>query len=418
MLSRKRLPVFALLIFTLLSVSLILKGKFDLERWDSNALVINGIKLYHSLAAECREDHSVAVVSGGMCTNETKSAYFYVVTIDELESELPSILGCGWEIYGAMSYERWMHHPSRTLDKSRASLVVFPPFLTNELNWPMYGGGSWERNFARSGVNPGADGDKAGTCSIAFENFIRTQYEFQPKQRYLLHFGSCGWDRGYALPPEAYQDERAIIAKGNALHDRYRKGIDISLPPPFTDNYMRMRWLPSSSKTERSVLLAFKGDLGTHSLRREAQRALHNPDQGILILDKHDTTFEYWELLSKTVFAPVIRGHVSFSYRFSEVVCSGAIPVLLADDWVPPFEDILPFKEYGVRVREAQVNELVEILSQFDAASRIKLSRRAVSFCQEYLISPWHQFDGLMQIALSRVVDFEAEGLKEQSHAT
>jgi len=181
---------------------------------------------------------------------------------------------------------------------------------------------------------------------------------------------------------------------------------------------MRMRWLPSSSKTERSVLLAFKGDLGTHSLRREAQRALHNPDQVILILDKHDTTFEYWELLSKTVFAPVIRGHVSFSYRFSEVVCSGAIPVLLADDWVPPFEDILPFKEYGVRVREAQVNELVEILSQFDAASRIKLSRRAVSFCQEYLISPWHQFDGLMQIALSRVVDFEAEGLKEQSHAT
>ena len=328
------------------------------------------------------------------------SPRFYLVTIEELERLLPSMRDCGWEIYGAMSYQRWIHHPSRTSAHATADLVVFPPFLTDELNWPIYGGGNWDNNYARSGNNPGSVGNKAGHCSLEIENFIRTKYELLPHQKYLLHMGSCGWDRGYALPSEAYRDKRAIIAKGNALNGFHRPGIDISMPPPFTDNPIRMRSL--SSNTDRSILLGFKGSLETHPIRETIRQALHDPNRGMLILNKDDREYDYWELLSKSIFALVIRGHVSFSYRFSEVVCSGAIPVLVSDDWIPPFDDIVPFQSYGVRLPESQINDLPTMLGQIDKANRVEMSFRAVSFCQNHIITPWHQFDTLITIALSR----------------
>ena len=146
---------------------------------------------------------------------------FYLVELDELFSALPAISSCGYTIHGAMSYDRWKHHPRRTNEKSKAALLVFPPFLVDELNWPVYGGGVWENNFARHGRNPGSVQDRAGDCSVLLERYIRTQYAFTARQRYLLHLGSGGWDKGYGLPPEAYVDERAIVAKGNTLREHY-----------------------------------------------------------------------------------------------------------------------------------------------------------------------------------------------------
>lgn len=329
---------------------------------------------------------------------------FYLVELSEFENLLPAIKTCGYTIYGAMSYERWKHHPARTLDKDKAKLFVFPPFLTDEVNWPTYGGGVWDNNYARGGENPGSTDIRGlpGRCSVDYENFIRNKYQFGPNQRYLLHFGSCGWDRGYALPGEAYNDTRAIIAKGNTLYSFYRRGIDISLPPPFTDNYYRMRHLPSSTGRLRDIFLGFKGTLRNHPVRQTMHQLLHNTSGDILILDSSDDSIDYWQLLSRSVFALVIRGDQAFSYRFSEAVCSGAIPVLISDDWVPPFEEVFQFHEYGVRVKERRLQDLLFKLRRLDMAERDRLAKNSLSFCLKHLITPWHQFDTLMSVALSR----------------
>jgi len=330
------------------------------------------------------------------------------VTLEEFESQFPEVRSCGYTIHGAMSYEKWLQHPARTRESRDASLVIFPPFLVDELNWPVYGGGVWENNFARPGENPGSHGrpgneKKIGDCSRRFERLIRQQYRFETYQRYLLHFGSSGFDRGYELEPAAYTDQRAIIAKGEALIGRHRAGWDISLPPPFTDKPLRFRHIPTSTGTNRSILIGFKGDMGTHKLRRKNRDELHNPSRLVFVLSKDDDTFEYWELLSRSVFALVIRGHVAFSYRFSEVVCSGAIPILISDEWVPPFEDLLSFERYGVRVPEANISSVHDVVLGVSLEKRKQLAEQGSRFCHDYIMMPWHQFDAMISIALSRV---------------
>ena len=305
---------------------------------------------------------------------------FYLVELEELFSALPTISTCGYTIHGAMSYERWKYHPRRTKEKSEAALIVFPPYLVDELNWPVYGGGVWENNFARHGRNPGSVQDRAGDCSLVLEEYIRTKYAFTKSQRYLLHLGSGGWDKGYGLQPEAYMDERAIVAKGNALRQYYRLGTDISLPPPFTDNLFRMRHMHATTAQNRSIFIGFKGSLDTHSLRKQIQEALHNSAADVHILGSNDDSLEYWELLSRSKFALIVRGHVSFSYRFSEVVCSGAVPVLISDDWVVPFNEVFPFEGNGIRILEANALQMVSVLSVIAEENITRLSRNAQRF--------------------------------------
>lgn len=356
----------------------------------------------------CRNCETSVPLSSSRKSGGVIEKHFYLVTVEDFEAQFPEVRPCGYTIHGAMSYERWLHHPARISESQHASIVIFPPFLVDELNWPVYGGGVWENNFARPGENPGSHGrpgdeKKIGDCSRRFERLIRNEYIFEKHQHYLLHFGSSGFDRGYELDSAAYVDERAIVAKGEALIGRHRAGWDISLPPPFTDQPLRFRHIPTSTGANRSILIGFKGDMGTHDLRSKIRDKLHDPSRQIFVLSKDDDTFEYWELLSRSIFALVMRGHVAFSYRFSEVVCSGAIPILISDEWVPPFEDLVSFDQYGVRVTEGSISNIYDIVMGISLERRKQLAEQSSRFCHEYMITPWHQFDAMIKIALTRV---------------
>ena len=46
---------------------------------------------------------------------------------------------------------------------------------------------------------------------------------------------------------------------------------------------------------------------------------------------------------------------VLFTYRFSEAVCSGGIPVMVTSSQVPPLQDLVPFDTYGVLIRDEEI---------------------------------------------------------------
>ncbi len=46
---------------------------------------------------------------------------------------------------------------------------------------------------------------------------------------------------------------------------------------------------------------------------------------------------------------------VLFTYRFTEAVCSGGIPVMVTSSQVPPLQDLVPFDTYGVLIRDEEI---------------------------------------------------------------
>lgn len=195
---------------------------------------------------------------------------------------------------------------------------------------------------------------------------------------------------GYDLPARAYTDDRFAFALAASLQPRFRPGVDVSLPTPWTENVRR--YAPRLGP-QRAYFLTFKGSFATSKpygdVRSRAAAALHDPANGVIIVDAasdEGKLYDYDRLMFDTVFTLVLRGDQPYSYRYTEArnlfylnlhsfpfpfshsraaappqaVCSGAVPVVvLSDGWVLPFASLRPFDDFGVLASEGELSTLV-----------------------------------------------------------
>jgi hypothetical protein len=111
----------------------------------------------------------------------------------------------------------------------------------------------------------------------------------------------------------------------------------------------------------------------------------------------------YTEMLSRSIFAAAPRGDNKFSYRFTEVLSAGAIPVILADDWVWPFRpELIKWEECAVILPENRVNETMIVLESISAEQRCKMRQRCFEIYQLYFATPEGIIAGLVE-GLERV---------------
>jgi hypothetical protein len=84
----------------------------------------------------------------------------------------------------------------------------------------------------------------------------------------------------------------------------------------------------------------------------------------------------YHEMLrrSRTAFVP--RGDEHYSFRLTEVVAAGAVPVLIDDDFVPPFGRP-DMSEWAIRVPEADVPSSVAIINSLSDEQFCSFQRNA-----------------------------------------
>ena len=183
-------------------------------------------------------------------------------------------------------------------------------------------------------------------------------------------------------------------------------GIDVSLPTPWTEN--GRRYVAHASGAQRTYFLTFKGNFATSrpfgDVRTRAAAALHDPLRGVVVVDSAGDAgkaFDYEQLMFDTVFALILRGDQPYSYRYTEAVCSGAVPVMvLSGGWVPPFSSLAPFSSYGVEVAEDDLPGLVARLRSMTDVQVEALRGAAHDFCMRYLVTVHHQTDALIQAAL------------------
>ena len=94
-----------------------------------------------------------------------------------------------------------------------------------------------------------------------------------------------------------------------------------------------------------------------------------------------------FEILAKTsAFSAVGRGDNLFSYRLSEVMACGSIPVVYADDWMLPFgKDLINWTDAAVVIREADTLQTISILSQIPAEQRCRMREKALDIYRKYI---------------------------------
>ena len=201
-----------------------------------------------------------------------------------------------------------------------------------------------------------------------------------------------------------------VYALASSLARFFRPGRDVSLPTPWTENVRR--YVAHASTTQRTYFLTFKGNFATSQpfgdIRARAAAALHDPARGVVVVDSRaggpGDAYDYEQLMFDTVFALILRGDQPYSYRYTEAVCSGAVPVMVSSGgWVPPFSSLRPFTDYGVLVGEGELPGLVARLRAMGDVEVELLRGRAHDFCMRNLVTVHHQTDALIVSALLAV---------------
>jgi len=252
--------------------------------------------------------------------------------------------------------------------------LMLPPYSALECNWPAYGGGVCDReaNTYRYGTN------KCQQELIDVATKLQARYA---GKRILLIDQNPYWEP-YNLPAASYAIEGHIWAKVNSLSAFYRPHVDISMPPPAVD---RCRRTPAFAYDEpllqKKFFLSFKGNLENSPVRQAVLRNFNN-NKDQVIHHSWDPSYDFDYLLHTSRFNLILRGDVEFSYRFNEAVCSGGVPVLVTDHWIPPFNELFPFESYGVFVHEKDVGSLLSILKALPDQEVEKRRSKARIYCQ------------------------------------
>ena len=132
-------------------------------------------------------------------------------------------------------------------------------------------------------------------------------------------------------------------------------------------------WIQPSPINERSVhLFSFCGSFDTHPLRRQiaklggAQGFVRDTskDEG-RGFGKSAETYREWQteffrVMRDSMFVLCPRGVAPSSYRIFEAMKAGRVPVIIADEWVPPCGP--NWTEFSLRVPEARLQDVPRIL--------------------------------------------------------
>ncbi|KAF0297992.1 Exostosin-1 [Amphibalanus amphitrite] len=205
----------------------------------------------------------------------------------------------------------------------------------------------------------------------------------------------------------------AILAKASMSEENFRQGFDVSLPlfPKQHPERGGEHGLVSAYNfpAVKKYLLAFKGKryvYGIGSQTRNSLYHLHNGNDVIMATTcKHGKNwrelqdercdednaefdrYDYDTLLQNSTFCLVPRGRRVGSFRFLEVLQAGCVPVLLANGWRLPFDDVIDWRRAAVWADERLLLQVTETVRSLDSAQLLQMRQNTQHLWNSYFSS-------------------------------
>ncbi|KAF5176716.1 Xylogalacturonan beta-1,3-xylosyltransferase [Thalictrum thalictroides] len=170
-----------------------------------------------------------------------------------------------------------------------------------------------------------------------------------------------------------------VLCNANIARD-FKIGKDVALPT----TQMRkvkdpLRDLGGNPSSERPILAFFAG--GMHgSLRPVLLQYWGNQDPDMKIFGQmpQGTTMSYIQHMKNSKYCICARGFDVHTPRVVEAIFYECVPVIISDDYVPPFFEVLDWEAFAVFVPEKDIPSLKDILlsipeeKYFEMQTRVK----------------------------------------------
>lgn len=95
----------------------------------------------------------------------------------------------------------------------------------------------------------------------------------------------------------------------------------------------------------------------------------------------------YYDMLRNSKFCVCPSGYEVASPRIVEALYTGCVPVLISDNYVPPFSDVLNWKSFSVEVSVKDIPNLKTILTSISRRQYIRMQRRGVQVRRHFEVN-------------------------------
>lgn len=178
----------------------------------------------------------------------------------------------------------------------------------------------------------------------------------------------------------------ANVAKG------FQTGKDTTLPVTYIHSGMDpLRRFAGKPPSERSILAFFAGSMHGY-LRPILLKHWQNKEPNMKIFGPMPRDAEgkkiYMEYLNSSKYCICARGYEVHSPRIVEAIFSECVPVIISDNYVPPFFEVLKWEAFSVFIRERDIPSLRSILLSIPEEKYLALHMGVKKVRKHFL---WHK---------------------------
>ncbi|XP_038880548.1 probable glycosyltransferase At3g07620 isoform X2 [Benincasa hispida] len=224
-----------------------------------------------------------------------------------------------------------------------------------------------------------------------YVDVIGKKYRFWNRNGGSDHFLVACHDWAPKLTKRLVKNCIRALCNANAAAD-FEIGKDTSLPVTFVhameDLVNDIRRKPPSKRTK---LAFFAGSMHGY-LRPILLHYWENKEPDMMIVGPMPNSIEgksaYMEQMKNSKYCICARGYQVHTPRVIEAILNECIPVIVSDNYVPPFFEVLNWESFSVFVKEREIPNLRNILLSIPEENYLTMHSRVKLVRQHFL---WHE---------------------------
>ncbi|XP_078442093.1 putative glycosyltransferase At5g03795 isoform X2 [Wolffia australiana] len=227
-----------------------------------------------------------------------------------------------------------------------------------------------------------------------YVNMIAARHPFWNQSHGSDHFVVSCHDWGPHITREHEELRRnAIRALCNADESReiFFRGKDVSLPETIVRKVRRpLQDLGGKPASQRTILAFYAGQLHGH-VRPILLHYWAGKDQDMKIYGPLPSSvskiMSYVQHMKNSKYCICPMGYEVNSPRIVEAIYYECVPVIIADNFIPPFDEVLDWSAFSVIVAEKDIPNLKKILLEIPVSKYISLQGNVKKVQKHFL---WH----------------------------
>ncbi|CAN6681270.1 unnamed protein product [Malus baccata var. baccata] len=197
--------------------------------------------------------------------------------------------------------------------------------------------------------------------------------------------------------PKLYRNFIRVLCNAN-ISEGFKPQRDVSIPE-INIPYGKFGPTPqNTSLDKRSILAFFAG--GSHGhIRKILLEHWKDKDNEVQVHEYLKNKKDYFKLMGKAKFCLCPSGYEVASARVVTAISVGCVPVLISDDYVLPFSDVLDWSKFSVYIPSKKIPEIKTILRGISPSRYLELQKSVMEVHRHFTIHrPAQPYDMLHMV--------------------